>query len=420
MLRSFLGPTTFLAIVVFNAYANAATTTPTPSMATPRLKISGQTSFNSWFFDNKRKIVAGNAKNEPCSRQKFGRTNLFSVDNSRLKFNVDGKTDPGMDYGLVIVLDGNTNATKAVREDYLYFGGSWGKIYAGDTYGVQDTMAFGGFDQWGGTGFVSGGNFDRVVNYTTGTLHSVDLVGDTSRDTKLTYFSPRWKGAQLGVSYTPRAEHRGEQQVSSWTSQSTPKKPFDVNNIASGINFIHKFESGFEMALSGTSIFAETHPEFHGAPKRKHTASFAFGGTFSYGDVGFSAEYGNNGRSQQFENRKTNAGQFIDFGLSYKWDAATKLSAGYYHGWRKSLGGGIDANFTRRSSKTNAVGAAIDRKLARGLGVYFEYANFQMKNPAATAEASRINSTLTNCGQFVGPTKSNRANVFVVGSRLVF
>jgi hypothetical protein len=41
--------------------------------------------------------------------------------------------------------------TKIVREDYLYFGGSWGKIYAGDTYGVQSTMAFGGYDQWGGT-----------------------------------------------------------------------------------------------------------------------------------------------------------------------------------------------------------------------------------------------------------------------------
>lgn len=419
MLRSFLGSTAFLGMVFLNAQLNAATTNPTPALATPQLKISGQTSFNSWFFDNKRKIVEGKADNAPCSRQKFSRTNLFTVDNSRLKFNVDGKTDPGMEYGLVIVLDGNTDKAKIVREDYLYFSGSWGKIYAGDTYGVQDSMAFGGFDQWGGTGFVDG-SFDRVTNFTTGAPHSVDLVGDTSRDTKLTYFSPRWKGVQLGVSYTPRSEHRGEQHVFSQTSQSTPKQPFDVYNIASGINFIHKFQGGFEMALSGTSVFAETHPEFHGAPKRRNTGSFAFGGTFSYADVGFSLEYGNNGRSQQFQSRKTNAGQFLDFGLSYKWDAATKLSMGYYYGWRKALGGAVASDFTRRRAKTNAVGGAIDRKLAPGLGVYIEYANFQMKNPAATAEANRINSTLSNCSQFVGPTKSNRANVFVIGSRLVF
>jgi len=425
MIRSFLGSTALLGLVVFTSHIHAASIAQTPTLATPQLKISGQSSFNSWFYDNKKRIVFGDATNKPCNRQKFGRGHMFTVDDSRLKFNVDGKTDPGMDYGLVIVLDGNADKSKIVREDYLYFGGSWGKTYLGDTYGVESTMAFGGFSQWGGTGFIDG-DFDRVVNFTTGAPHSVNLVGETSRDTKATFLTDRGlygllPGVQMGVSYTPRTEHRGEQHVNTITSQSSPKEPFDIDNIASGINFIHKFESGFEMALSATSIFGETHPEFHGAPKRRHTGSYAFGGSFGYEGVGFGAEYGNNGRSRQFETRKTNAGQFIDFGLSYKWDAATKLSTGYYYGWRKALGGDINSNFVSRRARTNAVGAAIDRKLAPGLGVYFEYAYFQMKNPAARAEAARINDTLTtNCGQFVGPTKSNRANVFVVGSRLVF
>lgn len=424
MIRMLLASTALFGIVFFNLSADAATNHPKPTMETPQLKISGQTSFNSLFFDNKRKTREGSAARRACDKRRFARTNLFTADSSRIKFNVDGKTDPGMDYGLVIVLDGNPDATKNVREDYLYFGGTWGRIYAGDTFGVQNSMAFGGYDQWGGTGFLDGGVLDRVVNYTTGAPHSVDLVGDTSRDTKLTYYTPRWRGIQAGVSYTPRTEHRGEQGVNSWTSQKSPKEPFDTESIASGVNFIHKFTCGFlnglEMALSGTSVFGKAHPEFHGAPKRRKTAGFAFGGTFTYEDIGFSAEYGNDLKSREIKGQsKSNAGQFVDFGLSYTW-GATKFSSGYFYGWRKALGGGINSNYVRRKAKTNAVAAAVDHKLAPGLGVYVEYAYIQMKNPAASAKANRRNNILSNCGQFEGVTRGNHANTFILGSRLVF
>lgn len=419
MIRYLLGSTVIVSTLIVSAQTNAATTGPTPAMATPQLKISGQTSFNSWFYNNKQLYIPGDPNNKPCGRKNYSRGQLFTVDGSRLKFNVDGRTDRGMEYGLVIVLDGNTDKDKIVREDYLYFGGSWGKIYAGDTYGAQDFMSFGGFDQWGGTGFIDG-SFDRAVNFTTGTLHSVDLVGDTGRETKFTYTSPRWKGIQVGASYTPRTEHRGEAKGNnSRTSVSSPKEPFSTDNIASGINFLHEFSNGFKMALSGTSIFGKGRAEFQGAPKRRNVASYAFGGTFEYQNVGFSAEYGNNGRSYQLKSlgNKVNAGQFIDFGLSYKW-GATKFGTGLYYAWKKTVNEALTA---KKTAKTRGVQAAVDRKLAPGLGVYFEYMYLQMKNPDAIADANRTNAILhPNCGQFVGPVKSNRSNVFVVGSRLVF
>lgn len=417
MIRTLLGSTALLGAVMLTMQANAAKTNPTPTMATPQFKIAGQSSFNSYFFRNKAIFKNGDEDNSSCSREKFGRGQLFAVDDARLKFLVEGKTDPGMEYGLVFVLDGNTNKDKIVREDYLFFGGSWGKFYLGDTYGVQNSMAFGGYDQWGGTGFLDGGMVERVVNETTGAPHSIDLVGDTSRDTKLTYLTPRTYGVQVGVSYTPRTEHRGEQTIEARRSTVTPKKPFDTDSVASGVNFIHKFTNGFEMGLSATSIFAQAHSEYRSAPVRKNVASYAFGGTFSYAGAGFSVEYGNNGRSHAFKQGKhrPNAGQFLDFGLSYMW-GATKLSTGYYYGWRHAL----TSNLSRRQAKTNAFSAAIDQKLAPGLGVYIEYAHFKMKNRAADAEAARVNAVLKPCKQFIGPVKSNTANVFVVGSRVVF
>lgn len=419
MVRNLFGSTALVGALFILSSTSVMAAEPT-ALQTPTLTFSGNTSFNSWFFQNDKKYFNNNRDNSVCNLQRYGRGQLFSVDDARLKAAVKGTLDTGMEYGLVFVLDASVGETKTLRENYLFFGGSWGKIYAGDTVGVLSTMSFGGFDQWGGTGFIDGGDFDRVVNYTTGTFHSVNLVGDTSRDTKFTYLTPRWAGLQFGITYVPRTEHRGEQNINSITSTVTPKQPFDTDNISNGINFIHKFANGFEMALSATSVFAaNTHAETPAAARRRKTFSYALGGTFSYADIGFSVEYGNNGRSREYRDHHTNAGQFIDFGLSYKW-GATKFSTGYYYSLRKAWAARDVASLTRRSrnATTSAVSAAVDQKLAPGLGVYIEYAHFNMKNPLARAEAARNNAS--NKCDFTRGVPSNNANVFVVGSRLVF
>ncbi len=432
MIRYLLGSTALLGVVAMGSSAIAAeTTTPTPSLATPQLKISGQTAFDSWFFRNKSIYLPQGNPATPSNTQTYSRGQLFTMDSARIKFDVGGKTDKGMDYGLVITLDGGAHAEKNVRENYLYFQGSWGKTLLGDTFGVEDTMTFGGWDQIGGTGGYDG-SFDRVLNFTTGDVHSVNLVGETSRDTKLSYFTPRWSGIQAGFSYTPRTEHRGEMKIDADRSYKSPKEPFGTDNIASGINFIHKFVNGFEMALSATSIFAEAHPEYKTMHNRHNIASFAFGGTFKYNNIGFSTEYGNNGRSYQYKGQhKSNAGQFVDFGLSYTW-GATKFGVGYYFGWRNALGSndpaavlaGTDSalftNYKRVKSKTNIVSATIDQKIAPGLGIYAEYDYYHAKNPAANVEAARRNASVGSDGGFIGGVPNNKANVFVIGSRLVF
>jgi hypothetical protein len=422
MTRNLITTTALLTLFLAND-VHAACEKPGPALTLPALKISGQTSFNSWFFRDKVYIKPGDNADTPQARQYYQRGQLFSVDNSRLRFNVDGKTDKGMEYGLVLVLDGAVDAGNTLRENYLYFGGTWGKIYAGDTYGVEKTMAFGGFDQWGGTGFIDG-SWDRFVNYTSLTVHSVDLVGETSRDTKFTYLTPRWNGLQLGFSYTP-TQHRGEQTINARTSQKRPQVPFSTDNVAGGLNFIHKFECGLDMALSATGIVGNGQrpyfdPNIFGS---NDVRSYALGGTFGFKNFGFSAEFGDNGKSllPKVPGVTTNAGKFVDLGLSYTY-GATKLSGGYFHGWRKAFGlrnpNVLTTGFQQTKSKTNAWSAAVDHKLAPGLGVYIEYNNVHMKNPQAISEARVINN---NYGAFtVAPVPNNKVNSLVVGSRLVF
>lgn len=422
MVHNFFSSTALLTALLFLSTADVMAAKEPTALAAPSLRTSGNSSFNMWFFDNKKKLVLGDDKGSACKLQRYGLDHLFSVDDARIKFNVDGRLDTGMEYGLAIVLDGTVGASKALRENYLYFAGSWGKIIAGNTSGVLSTMAFGGYDNWGGTKFVDGGDFDRVVNWTTGVLHNTNVVGDNSRDTKFTYLTPRWNGVQFGVTYVPRTEHRGEDKINSITSTSTPKVPFDTDNISNGINFIHKFMGGVEIALSATSVFAmRTHRETEGRGgipfKRHKTFSYCFGGDLSYGDFGVSIEYGNNGRSREvkgFKGSKPNAGQFVDFGMSYAW-GATKFSGGFYYSWRKALG-----TIGTKTKKATLLGAtaAIDQKLAPGLGIYMEYALFSMKNPVAAAEAKRLNAN--NTCDYSGAVPSNTTNVVVIGSRLVF
>jgi len=394
----------------------------------PQLKFAGQTSFDNWMFKNSVRTIPGDSANNAWNRKGNGRGQYFSVDDSRFHISVDGKTDLGMEYGLHFTLNGDTGSTNTLRENYLFFGGSWGKLFLGDTYGVESTMTFGGWDNWGGTLFIDGGMVEHTVNVTTGTVVSDNLVGDTGRSTKMTYLTPRWEGFQFGVSYTPRGDHLGQGSVNSLVSASSPKVPFDTDTVASTLNFMHQFENSIEIALSANSIFARTHPEYtQGATtpvpyNRQNVGSFALGGRISYQGLGFSTEYGNNGKSRQIAGQSlSNAGQFVSYGLSYT-HGATKVSTGYWYSWRNALGGGINpSTYTKVKATTSAAGAAIDHKLAPGLVVYFEYANFRMKNPAALNEANRLNaSTNSSSNSFVAPIPSNTANSFVVGSRLVF
>ncbi len=266
---------------------------------------------------------------------------------------------------------------------------------------------------------------DHVLAQTIGVPISVDPVGHTGRSTKLTYLTPRWQGLQLGVSYTPRSDHKGAAGLNSLVSASSTKKPYDTDNLSSVLQFMHKFDGGLELALSGTSIFAKSNPEYQVAElKRQNIASFAFGGGLKYANIGFSAEYVNNGRSRELAGQGiSNAGQLINFGLSYT-HGPTKVSGGYYYSWRNALGGGTTpATYTKVKAKGNILGAAIDHKLAPGMAIYVEYANFQLKNPAAADEAARLNAIYSAAGgskQYTSPTPSNNTNAFVLGSRLVF
>lgn len=459
MKKFLLGSTALLGAALFTNEASAAQAV-SPTLAAPKLTISGQSTFNAWWFDNKQQKYRnddnfGNtANNGPAGGPKtqgYGRGYLFTMDDSRLQFDVSGKTDPGMNYGFTVVLNTDTNQSsydKTIKENYIWADGSWGRFQFGDTDGVEDFMAFGGFSVLGGTGGYDG-NFSRVVNFVTGTMASqgVDLVGDTQKATKLTYQTPRYYGIQAGISFTPQQRHLGESKINSGHDYGNKGSldAYDKRSIAGGLNFLNKWNSGFELGLSATAIFAKTQPEYTGATwtlydnagnpgltgsgNRKNTRSFAVGTVMRYAGFEFGFEFGDNGRSHQLKDLSTatsvkqKGSWFFDTGLAYNW-GATKLSLGYYYGKQ----GGVAANstntgFVQAKNKSSVFTTSVDHKLAPGVGVYFEYAHYDMKNTGWNIDAQLHNSLIGNEPRDtgVGPVgPKQKSNAFVLGTKVKF
>ena len=246
----------------------------------------------------------------------------------------------------------------------------------------------------------------------------------------------------------------GEAKINSSSDygKNGERDAFDSRSIAGGLNFLNKWNNGFEWGLSATAIFAQAHPETTGATwtlfdaagtaipgatgsgNRKNTRSYALGTVMRYAGFEFGFEFGDNGKSHELKDLaatsgvKTNGGWFIDTGVAYNW-GPTKLSLGYCYGKRKGVqftGTVADDNIVASKSKnrTDILSASIDHKLAPGVGVYFEYAHYNMKNTGFNVDAMIHNSlnggspTGTNVAGPVGPKQSS--NAFVLGTKVKF
>ena len=463
MKKFLLGSTALLGAALFTNEASAAQAV-SPTLAAPKLTISGQSTFNAWWFENKQQKFVdgkafghnGNGSAGGKDTQGYGRGYLFTTDDSKLQFDVGGKTDLGMNYGLTVAINTDTQQTsydKTIKENYIWAEGSWGRLQLGDANGVEDFMALGGFSVLGGTGGYDG-SFNRVVNFVTGTMASqgVDLVGDTGRATKVTYQTPRYYGFQAGISFTPQQNHLGEAKINTGSHYKKEKDAYDKRSIAAGLNFLNKWDSGFELGLSATAIFAKTQPEYTGAKwtlynqagtplagktgsgNRKDTKAYALGTVMRYAGFELGFEFGDNGKSHQLKDFakatgvKQKGSWFMDAGVAYTW-GPTKVSAGYYYGKGGSTQyNSVSRTFSKAKNRTNILTASVDHKLAPGLGVYFEYAHYDMKNTGWNIDA-QLHNTL-NGAKITGGTAKDvvagpvgpkqKSNAFVLGTKVKF
>ena len=394
----------------------------TSKEVSPSIRFSGESSFNYYFF-NQKKTEANGGK---------GNGQHAAIEDSRINAEVLGKTDAfgGLEYSAMIGLSGNTDSGNPL-ENRIKLKNELGTAIMGNSRGVDDFMACGAYSVMGGTGGFAG-NFTSVLNQTTGTLITTNLGANAApKDfTKVSYVTPRIGGLQAGVSFTPSTVHKGDHKLETINPGGAKSGPFDKNQVAAGVNFKQVLPMGLDIKLSATGLFGKTQtPRSSAQPlgrtlKYHNTNAYALGAVFGYNHFEFGAEYMDNGKSQAprqvFNVAGTptavtgnDAGKAFSIALGYTM-GKNKFSAGYYSSKTK-MGQGF------KDSKANIISLTAGHKIGQGLEVYGDLNRVDMKaDDRAVAQQNNLKGSgaYVSGGNIAEGVKSNRATILATGVKM--
>jgi predicted porin len=159
--------------------------------------------------------------------------------------------DNGLKIGANVQLEANTSGDQ-IDESYLYVSGSFGQLLIGSENSAGYKMSYAAPNP-GIVGINSGtmsawipfsaGPGDGGSNAFRGTLGATGLEVSANNDAqRITYFTPRFSGFQLGVSYARDAQQDSSSQVD---SDAVLSDIFDV-----GANYVNSFGQ-MNIAVSG-------------------------------------------------------------------------------------------------------------------------------------------------------------------------
>ncbi len=371
----------------------------------PTWKLTGNANFQFYYvdqdldaFSNGTSTVIVNAPTKgytvPLGIQDHGW--YFGVDEAELQLNVSGTADNGLTYGFKIELNANTTDGSVADEVRLQLSGAWGTLQMGDEDGAEDIMNYGGETLMGATGGFDG-DFDDVLLRTTkltktGTLGGTDvtiavqplsyptIAGDTGDATKISYFSPRFSGFQVGASLTP-TPNNGDDFKSDGLFE---------NHIGLGANYDNSFG---DLRIRASAVYSTASSVYGTA--LEDISAWSVGGIVGWGPVSIGANYTDNGDS----------GLLVGDGMdSSYWNVAASfetgplyLSAGYMAS-TLDLGNAVPAESTLET-----IALTADYTMAPGLGVY--------------AEIDLISDEPVD-GQL--PVLTNDATIFIMGANVSF
>ena len=156
--------------------------------------------------------------------------------------------DNGIQFGAQIQLEAETCGDQ-IDESFIWVSGAFGRI----NYGGENSAAYLMGGGYGGKSVAPGHGLNSP-NFSHTTLFLTTSVTGSSDSEKITYFTPRMAGFQLGVSYTPdrtEAGSSGAGYASSYAGFLPDNDPGQQSeSFAVGANFVNKF-GDVDVAIAG-------------------------------------------------------------------------------------------------------------------------------------------------------------------------
>ena len=222
-----------------------------------------------------------------------------------IQFKGETTLDNGLTIGVNVQLEAVAQSDQ-LDEQYVYFSGEFGRVIVGAENSAAYLMGYSAPSV--GLGVNSPNFFLFSPQSSAPTANFVTFVSDAN---KLTYFSPRFSGFQLGLSYTPNIDARGgDRQTFGLNTDGDIGDQSDV--VGLGLNFVNSF-NGFDVAVSGTYEFGSLEAN-NGAGTFDDRNQWQVGANVGFAGFTIGGSYGvdDNGLAGSFEDTG------YDLGVSYE------------------------------------------------------------------------------------------------------
>jgi hypothetical protein len=316
--------------------------------------------------------------------QWFGYSDNKDVDNfqsfdqwSNSEIIFSGKTtlDNGLTVGLNVQLEANTTDDQ-IDESYAFVQGSFGRFNIGSSKDAGSLMQVAAPN----VGLsINDGYVDQYIVNTTG--QSLDLFGSalgstyiTDKSQKISYFTPRFSGFQLGVSYSPDLDETGDRN--SLVSETAAY----TDGFSVGLNYTNSF-SGVDVAGALGYYYAGAPDGAKDVVEKGDVDDFtAYTAGLNLGMGGFTVggSYANI-NDGAIAGTFSTEGQAYDVGLSYE-TGAIGASLTYFHGESDA-----DRTVSRDDENDSYVGS-LRYNLGQGVAVIGSvgYTDFQGELPGGS------------------------------------
>ncbi|NNE85599.1 MAG: porin [Alphaproteobacteria bacterium] len=325
MKKTLLASTALIGAALLTAPAHAGTVGSGDNLA---VRLSGFMWFQVNVIDED--ISAGN-----------GRGFDFDIPETELHINASNTADNGIKYGVSIEMEVNTDASNNGDEVWAFLSGDFGRVEMGDQDDATNRMLVGAFQAhqgicgpFGGLGclapvFQSGGGEPFTIART-------DWQVATSSDaTKVTYFSPRFSGFQVGASFTPDSGGNG-------ASFGETDNDGDYEKMMGlGLNYTGKFDD-FGISASVLYETATDEDTINGGETFEDLEFIYVGAKVDFAGFTVGANYrdnGDTGLSKSATAAGADHGHYWAVAAGYKM-GPWGVSAWYSYGERDPLGSG--------------------------------------------------------------------------------
>jgi outer membrane protein OmpU len=243
---------------------------------------------------------------------------------SEIAFGGDTTLDNGLQFGVEVILKAESAGADQIDGTYMWNEGEYGRVEIGQTDNAAAVMHYAAPDV--GLGVNDSDIGDWITNPSGGDANSgfqsTFLFLGEDKATKVSWFSPRVAGFQLGASYIPEFERDDNAQPNGDTAYR--------DSISVGLNYVREFGEGTELAISGGFLTADS-PGTLASGASAEGYSLGFNLTIDAFTVGGSYASTKGNPSGGTDTANSFDGSGFDIGVAYAFDPTT-VSLSYYQG----------------------------------------------------------------------------------------